>query len=172
MKILICVASRHHATKDIGARLAERLKTSWTKDDHGVEVDVREAHEHIDVEGYDAAIVGSALYMGKWLPAARDFVTANAAHLATIPLWLFSSGPLGNPPVPAGDPPAVAEMARLVSAREHRVFAGRLEKEELTFGERSIARAVRAPYGDFRDFNAVFEWADTIAHALVAEHAH
>jgi hypothetical protein len=32
--------------------------------------------------------------------------------------------------------------------------------------ERVVVKGVRAPDGDFRDWNAIEEWAESIAHAL------
>jgi len=58
-------------------------------------------------------------------------------------------------------------MAR-TGAVEHRVFAGRLDMRNLGRVERTTARAVRAPEGDFRDWEAVTEWAAEIADSLRA----
>jgi menaquinone-dependent protoporphyrinogen oxidase len=169
MRVLICVASRHRATEDLGTRLAAELKARLAGAELSLHIDVREAHQRIDVGNYGAAVVGSALYLGKWLPAARNFVAVNAEQLRAMPVWLFSSGPLGEPPTPAGEPEGIAELIRATVAREHRLFPGRLDKDALTFGERAIVRAVHAPYGDFRDWDALATWAASIADQLVAE---
>jgi menaquinone-dependent protoporphyrinogen IX oxidase len=48
---------------------------------------------------------GSAIYAGSWLPAAKRFAEQHRAQLATLPLWVFSSGPLGAAnPQPQDDP--------------------------------------------------------------------
>jgi menaquinone-dependent protoporphyrinogen oxidase len=80
-------------------------------------------------------------------------------------VWLFSNGSLCDPPVPAGDAADVPSLVERVGAREHRTFAGELQEGALGFKERLIVRMVKAPYGDFRDWNAIDAWADTIAEA-------
>lgn len=51
-------------------------------------------------------------------------------------------------------------------AYEHRIFGGRLERERLGRAERLMVRALRAPYGDFRDWEQIRGWARSIADGL------
>jgi menaquinone-dependent protoporphyrinogen oxidase len=161
MKILIAVASRHGSTHEIADVLARELGTA------GHTVDVQSVEVSSTVEGYDAAVIGSAVYMGKWLPQAEQFVDRHQAHLAAMPVWLFSSGPLGSDdPQPNGDPAHLDQLISRTGARGHRTFVGKLDKDGLGFGERLIVRAVKAPDGDFRDWVAIKVWADEIAEAV------
>jgi menaquinone-dependent protoporphyrinogen oxidase len=86
--------------------------------------------------------------------------------LAARPVWLFSSGPIGDPPKPEEDPVDVAELLAATGARDHRVFAGRLVRRQLAFGDKAIAVALRVPEGDFRDWTEIKGWAAGIADAL------
>jgi len=105
--------------------------------------------------------------LGNWLPDARKLVERNRARLATVPVWLFSSGPLGqDDPQPKGYPQHLDELMQETSARGHRTFVGKLDKSKLGLGERLIAGMVKAPEGDFRDWDAVHDWAREIATAL------
>ena len=83
-------------------------------------------------------------------------------------MWLFSSGPLGPPEAlkPEGDPVDVAAVVETTQAVEHRVFAGRLDRALLCFGEKALVVAVRAPEGDFRDWDAIDGFAADIAAHL------
>ncbi len=54
----------------------------------------------------------------------------------------------------------------MLDPREHRVFFGALDPDELGFAERMIVKAVKAPTGDFRDWDEIGAWADEIADAL------
>jgi len=81
-------------------------------------------------------------------------------------VWLFSSGPVGDPPKPEEDPVDVADLVALTDAREHRVFAGKLVRRQLSFPERAIVAALRVPEGDFRDWTEIRRWAAGIAEAL------
>jgi menaquinone-dependent protoporphyrinogen oxidase len=82
--------------------------------------------------------------------------------------WLFSSGPIGEPPKPTEDPVDVAAIQAATRARDHRVFAGKLVRKQLSFGEKAMVVAFRAPDGDFRDWAEISGWASQIADALQA----
>jgi menaquinone-dependent protoporphyrinogen oxidase len=88
--------------------------------------------------------------------------------LAERPVWLFSSGPVGDPPKPEEDPVDVAELVTATGAREHRVFAGRLVRRQLSFPDRAIVSALRVSEGDFRDRTEITRWAASIADTLQA----
>ena len=160
MRILIAVGSRHGGTRGIAEAIGQELRTA------GHTVTVEHANGAESVEGYDAAVVGSAVYMGAWLPEARQFVERNAAALTAMPVWLFSSGPLGEQPITPL--PHLDTLLQQTGAREHRMFVGKLDKGEIGFSERLITQVVKAPEGDFRDWAAIRAWADQIAAALAA----
>jgi menaquinone-dependent protoporphyrinogen oxidase len=160
MRVLVSAASKYGSTEDIARAVGDVLV------EHGLDADVLPVEEVDDVEAYDAVVLGSAVYAGHWLKPARELVERFAASLSARPVWLFSSGPIGDPPKPEEDPVDVAEIRESTKARDHRVFAGKLVRKQLSFGERAIALALRAPEGDFRDWSAVKEWAAGIAEAL------
>ena len=126
---------------------------------------------HPDPARFDAVLVGSAVYVGHWLDPAREWVTATAGALRGRPVWLFSSGPIGEPPFPPDEPYDVGPLVALTRARASVVFPGRLEKQRLGFGERAMVTAMRAPTGDFRDWAAIAAWADSIAVELLHDPA-
>jgi len=65
-----------------------------------------------------------------------------------------------------GDPLEIGELMATLHARDHRVFAGKLEKEGLGLAERAIVAAVRAEEGDFRPWAEIDAWAAGIAAEL------
>jgi menaquinone-dependent protoporphyrinogen oxidase len=150
MNILVVVASRHGSTHEIAEVLAQHLRDAQ----HTVEV--QDAADAGDAAPYDAVIVGSGIYMGSWLAEARRFVALNQNRLATVPVWLFSSGPLGrDDPQPRQDPAHLDDLLQATGARGHQMFVGKLDKSSLGLGERLVTKVVRAPEGDFRDWEAV-----------------
>jgi menaquinone-dependent protoporphyrinogen oxidase len=165
MKILVTVASKHRSTLEIGQAIGRAFAA------RGITTDVRPAAEVDTIVGYDAVVLGSGIYAGSWLAPARDFVQRCLGQLRERPVWLFSSGPLGDPPLPAGDPAGAAAIIALLQPRGHRTFAGRLERDDLGRGEKLIVRVVRAPFGDYRDWPAVQAWADEISGELGASEA-
>ena len=161
MKVLVTAASRHGSTADIAAAIVRVLHL------RGLDADLVEPAEVEDLSEYDAVLLGSAVYAGRWMGSATDLVARCGPELASLPVWLFSSGPVGMPPNPA-DGPAVSKLMEQTGALGHRVFAGKLDKAELGRLERTLIRAVRAPEGDYRDWDDISEWAARIADGLLA----
>ena len=161
MKILIAVSSKHGSTAGIAEAIAETIREA------GLEVELVDA-EHVEsVRPFDAYIIGSAIHMGRWMGPARTLVERSADVLRTRPVWLFSSGPLGDIVDPA-DAAEGAKLSEIVGARDHRVFAGKADKEDHGFLERRILSMVKAPYGDHRDWEAIRAWSTSIAEELTA----
>jgi menaquinone-dependent protoporphyrinogen oxidase len=156
----VTAASKHGATSEIG-----KLIAGWLTD-AGLEADAHPPDEVHSLDGYDAVVLGSAVFMGRWLQPARTFVERFGPELVARPVWLFSSGPVGDPPRPEGDPLDVAPIREATRARDHRVFAGKIERHGLGLGERLIVAATRAPDGDFRSLTEIAKWTGQIAAAL------
>jgi menaquinone-dependent protoporphyrinogen oxidase len=161
-RVLVVVATKHGATRGIAEAIARELADG----DEGLTVVLQDVEHAPAPTGFDAVVVGSAVYAGRWREPARDWVGAHAAALRERPVWLFSSGPIGSPPFPPEEPHDVGPLTQLVGARGHQVFAGRLDKDLLNFGERAMVTAMRAPLGDFRDWDAVRAWAADVARQL------
>jgi menaquinone-dependent protoporphyrinogen oxidase len=161
-RVLVTAGSKHGATHEIADAVARWLPengSALTAVSVPVERDP-------DPAGYDAVVLGSAVYAGRWRDEARHWASAHAAALRDRPVWLFSSGPIGEPPFPPDEPHDAPPLIQVTGARGHRVFPGRLDKALLSFPERAMVTAMRAPLGDFRDWEAVRAWAAEIAAAL------
>ncbi len=165
MKVLVSAASRHGATAEIAQAIGETLSEA------GLEAVVLAPDSVTTLDGYDAVILGSGIYVGHWMDTAKNLVERHSAALASRPVWLFSSGPIGEPPKPEEEPADIAEMIEATHARGHRVFPGKVDKAGLGLGEKVILKAERAPEGDFRSWADVREWAAGIAAVLKAESA-
>ncbi len=179
MKILVVYASRHGATKGIAERIAATLEH------HALQVTLRPAEQVGAPAGYDAFVIGSAAYAFHWLKEATEFVRRNRPLLASRPVWLFSSGPLGTELTDAkgrdvrtvAEPQEFAELREAIHPRGERVFFGAYDPDSKPIGlmERfsRMMPAARAafPAGDFRDWDEIDAWAATIADALTVVHA-
>ncbi|MGY1616218.1 flavodoxin domain-containing protein [Geodermatophilus sp. SYSU D00691] len=163
-RVLVAVASRHGATAELARTVAEGIGGALP----AAEVDVRRCAEVDGVRDADGVVIGSAVYFGHWLEEGRDLLLRCAIDLWDRPVWLFSSGPVGDPPRPPETLLDVEEELRLSRAQEHRVFPGRLERARLEFPERALVAALHAPEGDFRDPDAARAWGAGIGRALEA----
>ncbi len=163
MRILVAVASKHGSTREIGDAVAGALGES------GHDVDVHDAEAAPAPDAYDAVVLGSASYLGRWLEPARGYAELHAAMLAAKPVWLFTSGPIGEPLRPDEDDAVdVDEIVTATRPREHRLFPGKLDKKVLGLGERAMVAALRVGEGDFRDWDEIRGWARGIAGELSA----
>jgi menaquinone-dependent protoporphyrinogen oxidase len=162
MRVLVTAASRHGATAEIAQAIGAALHGQ------GLDVTVLPVEEVTTIEPYGAVVVGSAVYAGHWLRPAIGFVTTHTKALTVRPVWLFSSGPVGEPPMPADTPVDATETVSMTHARGHRVFAGKLDRRTLGWAEKAVAIALHAPEGDFRDWDAIRAWAAEVGTTLRA----
>lgn len=165
MRVLVSVASKHGATAEIADRIGEVLTAA------GIETDVRPPDEVPGVTSYDAVILGSGVYAGHWLGSARKLAEREELALQGRPVWLFSSGPIGDPAKPTADPVDVEGVQKRIGAIEHHLFPGKLDREDLGFAERTIIKVVHAAEGDFRPWDDIAAWASGIARTLLARAA-
>lgn len=172
MSVLVAYASKYGATQGIAERIAEKLRAA------GQEAEARSVKAVGDPAGYDAYVIGSAAYMGSWLKEATEFVRRNRSFLADRPVWLFSSGPLGTEPLDAQGrdlresavPKEIAEFREAIGPRDHRVFFGAVTRGKFGFVHRIVAMmpasSTLLPEGDFRDWEDIDSWAESIAREL------
>ena len=157
--VLVAFASRHGATDELAHAIGRDLSRA------GLTVDVRPMDEVEAVDGYSALVLGSAVYLGAWMPAARAFLERNRELIATRPTWLFSSGPVAGVPAKPFD---ASELMTATHARDHHLFGGRLERRSLTLIERLVARVGRPQEGDYREWPIATAWATAISRSLAA----
>ena len=163
--MLVAYASRMDSTKEIAEEVGAQLRA------HGLYVDVLPCSSDPQPDGYDAVIIGSALYIRHWEKAASSYLKQYAPVLSGRPIWLFQSGPCGEGAESEQlDPPkAVARQMREHGLPRPRTFGGRLDVEHAT-GPVSRWMGENGPMsGDFRDWKLIRSWADDIAKELTVD---
>jgi len=166
-RILVAASSRYGATTGIARAIGEELCR------HRLTAVVLAPGEVASIEEYDAVILGSAVYSGHWLEPAKELIARSAAALAVRPVWLFSSGPVGDPArrlvqSMGQDPVDLPGLQAAARARGHQMFAGKLDRKNLRFAQRTSLMLFRGLEGDFRDWPAIREWAAGIAGQLTS----
>jgi len=160
VRVLVVVASKHGSTAEIAEALGRGLA------ERGIIAEVKDVSSVSELAGYDAVLLGSAVYAGRWMKSIRELIELRHEELLGRPVWLFSSGPVGEPPRPAEDPVDVATIAAALDTRGHRVFPGKLDKSKLGLAEKALVMSMRVPDGDYRNWDEVAAWAGEIAAAL------
>jgi menaquinone-dependent protoporphyrinogen oxidase len=166
-RLLVAYATKHESTAEIAQAIGTVLRTTTP-----AQVDVMPVNDAPAPSSYDAVVLGSAVYMAQWQPEAAAYLRTHADALARRPLWLFSSGPIGEPGSPSTQqgwlfPQDLLPLARSLNPRDFAVFAGRLDPAGLTLLERGVMKLVRAPAGDFRDWDLIRAWAERIGQDIV-----
>jgi menaquinone-dependent protoporphyrinogen oxidase len=157
--VLVAYATKHGSNVEVAEAIAGVLR------DDGLSVDVVPAAEVRSVRPYRAVVLGSGLYSATWLRDANRFIRTHRAALSTIPVWLWSSGPLDRS-ADFDDIPMTTHVAEALGGlpiRGHRTFGGRLDADAP-----EVAAGIIATHrtGDHRDFDAIRAWAREIAVAL------
>ena len=166
MKVLVAVATRHGATREIAETVATAVGAALTDAGVRAQVEVHDAGLVHSVAGFDAVVIGSAVYMGRWLDPARKLAESCSDDLRRVPVWLFSSGPVGEQDRPAEEPVVAEELAELLNARGHRLFGGKIDRHNLRFPERAVVAALRVADADNRDWPSIRAWGRDIGAGL------
>ena len=183
-RVLVVYGSRHGGTQGIAERIGEVLRSE------GLDAVVSAADQVEDAHA-DAYVIGSGVYMGKWLKEPIEFIERNTQVISGRPAWLFSSGPLPgssrdqgttdpieNALGPADGPGSggrkkIEEVSAAIQPRGHAVFQGAFDPADPPSGmaERFVrmmpaARKILPP-GDYREWDKIEAWAREIAAALI-----
>jgi len=157
MKILIAYASRAGSTAEVADAIGQVLRGN------GIPAEVLPAGHVADVSTYRAAILGSAVRMGKWLPEAVRLVERNQAALAGMPTAIFTvcltmqKDTPENRRVVEGYLQPVLQKVRPSSIG---LFGGKMDYSRLGFIDRLIvSKMKKIPEGDHRDWKAIRAWA-------------
>lgn len=166
-RVLVAYATKHGSTAEMAERIGAVLRAA------GLETDVLPADEVEDLSGYGAVVLGSGVYYGRWLKPAVRFLKRWRAELEKVPLWVFSSGPTGE-----GEPYELTSGWRyprslqglLESLRplDVTLFKGKIDSQGLGSLERKVINKVKAPAGDFREWEGIEAWASAIAARLIS----
>jgi menaquinone-dependent protoporphyrinogen oxidase len=163
MKVLVAHGSRMGGTEEIAYAVASKLSTM------GYAVTIASANDARDAERFDAVVVGSSLYAGRWKSGCVKLLKHLTHAKYSGPVWLFQSGPLGDQ---ADDPQPVPKKVRTLAAeldvRGVVTFGGRLEKNPPGVIAKAMAKEQA---GDWRNWRHIDVWSAEIGEALAPHRA-
>ncbi len=159
--VLVACAGKMGGTREIGIAIGEELHSA------GLTVQVGDTRDVFELDGFAAAVIGSAIYTGRWRPEAVRLLEKVTALRRPVRVFLFQSGPCGpdarTQQVPA--PGRVSKLADAAGAAQPVTFGGRLQPATARgFLAKKMAEGPTA--GDFRDFDRIRQYARTIATEL------
>lgn len=159
MRILVTYGSKRGGTEGVAITVATALN------DAGLDAVVSAPEDIQSLDGFDAVILGGALYSQRWPLRFRSFVRRFARDLRGHAVWCFSSGPLDDSAEERDLPPTaqVRRLLDLIGARGHITFGGRLTRDARGFLARRLAKTHA---GDWRNPDHIREWAWAIAREL------
>ena len=157
-RVLVAYGSKMGGTKGIAEAIADTLRQ------RGFGVTLTEASGVPKRETFDAAVVGSALYMTRWRRSAVGLLKRLAAQ-GGARVWAFHSGPLGDDQAddPQKPPRKVAALIEQLGAEDVVTFGGILAADAKEFPASAMAKKLA---GDWRDMEQVTAWANHIADEL------
>ena len=160
-RVLVSYATAAGSTAGIAERIADALRTA------GCDAVCRPADPDLDLAGFDALVLGSAVHNMAWLPSAVTMLHRAVAS-GCGPVWCFSVGAL-NPRGRFTRYLARKEAERVerqfpadFTAREHRVYGGVLDMQHVPLRGRLFYRLTGARAGDHRDWPAIEAWASNV----------
>lgn len=166
--ILVTYASRTGSTVGVAEAIGKALTES------GIAVDVRPMEDVKDLTPYRAVVAGSAIQGGQWLPEAMGFMQTHRAALAEKPFAAFlvcMTLAMKNATYHRGVADWLKPVRALVKPVSEGYFAGALTISKIpSFAQRlqfrvSVLLGIWTE-GDHRDWNAIHQWANTLAAQL------
>jgi menaquinone-dependent protoporphyrinogen oxidase len=167
-RVLVTYASKYGSTGGVADAIGKELCSL------GVPADVVLIKNAVNVSSYQGVVIGSAIYMGKWMPEAIDFVKKNRDILRQVPVAYFLVCMTLSQPTEKKRAEVLSYMDPILKAVPEikpvgiGTFAGALDYNNLSWLNKKILKSKGSPEGDFRDWNAIRAWARESVRAKFA----
>ena len=169
-RILVTYASKYCSTGGVADAIGKELCSK------GVATDVTLIKNAGNINSYQGVAIGSAVYMGKWMPEAVNFVKNNRDILRQVPVAYFLVCMTMSQPTEEKRAKALSYMDPVLKAVPEikpvgiGTFAGALDYNNLSWLNKKILKSKGSPEGDFRDWNAIRAWAREPVYVKLKNH--
>jgi menaquinone-dependent protoporphyrinogen oxidase len=158
-RVLVAYASKYGSTGGVANAIGKEL---CGKD---VAADVVLIKNANNIDSYQGVIIGSAIYMDKWMSEAVDFVMKNKDTLCKVPIAYFLVCMTLSQPTERKRAKVLSYMDPILKAVPEikpvgiGTFAGAMDYNNLSWINKKILKSKGTPEGDFRDWNDIRAWA-------------
>jgi len=163
-RVLVAYASKAGSTGGVAEAIGQRLNGN------GTAVDVKLLSDNLDLSQYQAVVVGSAIRMGQWLPDAKKFVEKHQSALSQMPTAFFTVCMTLEEDTEEHRSEVAAytdPIRQIVEPDSEAFFAGVMDPKKVNFIERLIMKALKVPEGDFRQWEEINAWADSLRPVML-----
>jgi menaquinone-dependent protoporphyrinogen oxidase len=167
-KVLVTYASYAGSTGEVAESIGQTLC------DRGATADVLPVKQVSSLDTYTAVVVGGAIYMGRWLSGATQFVQTHRDALSRMPTAYFlvcgtlQEDTQENRRTVAAYLDPLCASAPEIAPVDVGLFAGRIDTTRVSPLYRMVIKALGTQEGDFRDWDAVRGWAASVYPNLTA----
>ncbi len=154
-KVLVIYASEAGSTEEVAIFIKDLILEA------DYEVDLCKVDAVKDITEYDVIMIGSPIYVGKWKKEATNFVENNAEQLQSKKVFYF----LTCMNLTSTDQEKLDQVPQFLTYERGLVepisegrFAGVINPKKLSFFKRMMIKLVKAPEGDFRDWEEIANW--------------
>jgi len=163
-KIIVAYASATGATQGVAERIAETLRAE------GADLDLLPAKQVTSYAGYDGAVLGSGIRVGKWLGAGKKMLALGGLEGKRVALFCTCMSAVECKPEDMQIMESYMEtLATSTGAVSTKIFAGAYDPSKLNVIMRKVMKMLKSPVGDYRDWEAVEGWAKEIAPQLLTD---
>jgi menaquinone-dependent protoporphyrinogen oxidase len=166
-KILIAYSSKYGSTGGVAEAIGKEICRKGAKGDMVLIKNIK------NLSSYQGVVVGSAIFQGKWMHEAVNFVKTNADILHQVPVAYFMVCMTMRQPTEENrrkalsflDP--VLQTIPQVKPVDIAPFAGAMHYSNLSWLNKTIIQSKGGPEGDFRDWEAIRVWAGGLGSSLL-----
>jgi menaquinone-dependent protoporphyrinogen oxidase len=159
-RVLVTYATRAGSTIDIADSI------SFCVSQQGYVVDLMHVSSVENLSDYSTIVIGSAIRMGNVTPEVKRFVQTNKEALQDKPTAYFIACLTLHEDTPENRAKVkdyLIPLREIVTPFAEGYFAGKMDYAKLKpFSRFAAKRMVKAPEGDFRDWEDIRRWSTTL----------